>query len=370
MPDLSFTPRPNLNNQITPQLWGRIKLSNFMDISEEEFRQQISQIENHPLFKRLNSPLNPQTKIISYQRFPNTDINRNFCQLNEDITTGSKSPDLDPLLEKRKEILPYIKKMGIDNFKKYFLYSENEHTDQEIASACKITPDKVKSIQEVMDELYILDLTHPTPAVTASNSKTTPGVKIASIEKSEDSSNGQPEFKIGYFSPHYAKGRYSVNYKMLFQLKSKNEFSKSEFKEIERIVKQIELINTRRTMLHSIIKKILETQTDYFKTGDDNRLKPLTQQMLAKFLSVHRSTVNRVVNRKYIETPWGEEKYLKFFLINRKHFVKRILAQITKDSATDLADEVIKNMLKEKYNISLARRTICSYRNELDKKVS
>jgi len=369
MSDLSFTPRPNLSNRITPQLWGRIKLSNFMEIPEEEFRQQISQIEGHPLFKKLVTPDDPQSKIISYQRFPQTDINRNFCQLNEEITTESKSPDLSPLLEKRKELIPHIKKIGLDNFKKFFLYQDDNLTTEEIAQTCKVAPAKIKAIRELMDELYILDLTHPTPAVSSDGSKSR-GTKIASIEQDKEASEDQPRFKIGYFSPHYARGRYIVNYKKLVELKSQNGFSKSDFKEIERLVKHIELINARQTILYSIIKKVLDVQTEYFKTGDAGDLKPLTQQMLARHMSVHRSTINRMVNHKYIETPWGEEKYLKFFLINRKHFVKRILVQLTKDSSVILGDETIKNMLKEKYNITLARRTICSYRNELNKQVS
>lgn len=369
MSDLSFTPRPNLKNQVTPQLWGRIKLSNFMEIPEEEFRQQINQIESHPIFKKLVTPDDQQSKIISYQRFPQTDINRNFCQLNEEITTDSKSPDLSPLLEKRKELIPHIKKIGLDNFKKFFLYQDDDSSTEEIAQTCKIAPAKVKAIRELMDELYILDLTHPTPAISSAASKSH-GVKIASIEQDNETSGDQPVFKIGYFSPHYARGRYIINYKKLVELKSQNEFSKSDFKEIERLVKHIELINARQTILYSIIKKILDVQTEYFKTGDADSLKPLTQQMLARHLSVHRSTINRTVNHKYIETPWGEEKYLKFFLINQKHFVKIILVQITKDSSVNLADDIIKNLLKEKYNINLARRTICSYRHELDKKVS
>lgn len=391
MPELSFRPTSSLKPKITSQLWGRVKLSNFMELPEDEFCRLIRQLETQSLFKRLNTPIDPQEKIISRQRFPHTDFASRFYQIKEKITPDNKTPDLTPLLEKKQEIIPLVRKIGLDNFKQYFLYTEDNLSTATIARFCDITSNEVKTIRELMDEFCILDLTHPT-RVSPAAASVSPGVKIAAIEKEVGADPKQVSFKIGYFSPHYARGRYVINYKRLFNLKDRDRFPKDEFKKIARLIRNIELINSRHTILYQIIKSVMEIQTSYFRTGQEKDLKPLTQQMLARRLKVHRSTINRAINHKYLETPWGEEKYLKSFLMNQKGFVKKILTQIVNDSAvpsepargvllrapevkpkravsfgTELTDGTIKNILEQRYHIKLARRTICAYRHELNK---
>ncbi|MBI4833496.1 MAG: hypothetical protein HY811_01575 [Planctomycetes bacterium] len=365
MAELSLRPGTNLKTQVGTRLWGRVKLSNFMELPEKDFRKLIMETELHPFFKKLFVPDNPREKIISYQRFPQTDLADRYCQLNEEITVSRGAADISPLLEKKKELIPEIKKIGLDNFKRYFVTPDENLSKQDIAEACNIPLSQVKAIRELMDELYLLDLAHPM-AASAPVPAAAPGVKIAAIEHDDAPQAGQTAFKIGYLSTHYARGRYNVNYKRLFQLKSQNKFSSTDFREIEKLLKQIELINTRQTILYQVVKKIVNDQTEYFRTRDENALKPLTQQMLAKYLKVHRSTVNRAINHKYIETPWGDEKYLKFFLTNRKLFIKKILSQFNGDSGNKLTDEKIREIIRGKYNITLARRTICAYRNELN----
>lgn len=370
MPELSFRPRPGLKTSVSPQLWGRVKLSNFMELPEDEFRHLIKQVEDQPVFKRLLGFSNRQEKIITRQRFPQTDLASHFYQIKDEITAGSVAPDIAPLLKKRQEIIPRIKKIGEKNFKRFFLYSENNLSTERIARVCKIKPAEVKLIRELMDEISVLDLTQPTSVTPLSSAHTAPGVKIATIEADNGAVAGQNQFRIGYFSPAYARGRYVVDYKKLVQLKARDRFTQEESRKIERLIKQIELINARKTILYQIIKKLLDIQMDYFRTGQEASLTPLTQQMLARHLKVHRSTVNRAVNHKYLETPWGEVRYLKSFLNNQKQFVKRILLQITKDATAKLTDDSIKKILEEKYHIKLARRTICAYRQELNKKSS
>ena len=368
MPNLSFQFRPGVKTKITPQLWGRVKLSNFMELPEDEFRQLVKKVETHPLFQRLVLPDHPRKKIISRQRFPQSDFNRRFYQIKEGLTPGTRPPDLSPLLEKQQALLPRIQKIGEDNFKRFFLYPEDGLKVDEIARVCQISPAEVRAIQGLMDEFSVLDLTHPA-RVPATSPAAPAGTKIARIARPENKEGGS-EFQIEYFSSHYARGRYVVNYKKLFELKAQGEFSGGDTRKIERLIKEIELINARQTILHQVIKQVLDVQTVYFTTGQEDDLQPLTQQMLARHLKVHRSTVNRAINHKYLEAPWGEEKYLKFFLINQKKFVKRRIFKIVQQADKKISHQQIKNLIHKNYGINLARRTICAYSQELNSHLS
>ena len=140
------------------------------------------------------------------------------------------------------------------------------------------------------------------------------------------------------------------------------KFSPLKFRKIQNLIKKIELINTRRTALHRILSKITKAQAKYFSTGKEESLNPLTQQMIALEMGVHRSTVHRAIENKYIETPQGELKNLKFLLTNRKNCAQKLICKITKNSCAALTDEALRRILKENYNISVARRTVCAYR--------
>ena len=123
-PSLSLTPRPGLKTQLETKLWGRIKLSNFMDLHEPEYRTFILELENDQLFRRLAAVENPAERIFSRRRFPGTDLVRNFCELNENTMAAAPGPDLAPMLKKWDGLLPLIRRVGMENFKRYFLYDE------------------------------------------------------------------------------------------------------------------------------------------------------------------------------------------------------------------------------------------------------
>jgi RNA polymerase sigma-54 factor len=213
----------------------------------------------------------------------------------------------------------------------------------------------------MVDEFCILDLACPSLPGEPSQNPEPASSRIATIEK---------DLTIGYCPAQYARGRYAINYKKLYQLRVEGRFSKGEFQRIKQMIKNIELINMRLTILYRIITRIIETQRDYFLSGREEDLRPLTQQMLAVQLGVHRSTIHRAVTRKFVGTPWGETKSLKYFLGNSKRFVKSLLERIRKDSSVpqggaDLSDERVRRILNEKYAVQVARRTICAYRHEL-----
>ena len=121
---------------------------------------------------------------------------------------------------------------------------------------------------------------------------------------------------------------------------------------------------------------ILEFQKDYFLSGDETKLKPMILKDIAEIIDMDISTISRVANSKYIDTPFGTFLLKTFFSESMQtesgeevstREVKKILQDCieAEDKAKPLADEKLTDILKEKgYNI--ARRTIAKYREQLN----
>jgi len=124
------------------------------------------------------------------------------------------------------------------------------------------------------------------------------------------------------------------------------------------------------------INAIIDYQKEYFLTGDERKLKPMILKDIANKIDMDISTVSRVANSKYIDTPYGIKLLKTFFSEGFKNQdgenissieIKIILESLIKkeNKFNPITDENISKLLKEKgYNI--ARRTIAKYREQLD----
>lgn len=101
------------------KLIGRIKLSDFMDLNEEEFKDFIKNIESTPLFKKLMYPLNRQQKIIRFKTYSF----QKEIEFKDNVFISS-SFSLENILEENKDLLEIIKKWVKKNLKNtFFLFS-------------------------------------------------------------------------------------------------------------------------------------------------------------------------------------------------------------------------------------------------------
>jgi RNA polymerase sigma-54 factor len=119
---------------------------------------------------------------------------------------------------------------------------------------------------------------------------------------------------------------------------------------------------------------IVDRQRDFFEKGVQY-LKPLTLREVAEVIDMHESTVSRVTNEKYVQTPRGVLP-LKFFFSSglsttsgEEVSARGIKAQIQKlvteeNPSRPLTDQAIVNILK-KEGIQIARRTVAKYRDQL-----
>ena len=136
----------------------------------------------------------------------------------------------------------------------------------------------------------------------------------------------------------------------------------------------ISSIDQRQNTIERITRKILDRQQDFFIEGS-SKLKPMTMAEVADEIEVHETTVSRAIANKYLKTPHGTFPFKYFFTPGysgkdgdtvSNTSVKEIIGSIIEgeDSAKPLSDRKIVDILAEK-DISLARRTVAKYREEL-----
>ena len=138
----------------------------------------------------------------------------------------------------------------------------------------------------------------------------------------------------------------------------------------------IDAIKQRQNTLLVTMQAILEYQKEYFLTGDETKLKPMILKDIADMVQLDISTISRVANSKYVQTPFGTFLLKEFFSESLQtdtgeevstREVKKILQDCieAESKKKPLTDDQLAAILKEKgYNI--ARRTVAKYREQLD----
>ena len=137
----------------------------------------------------------------------------------------------------------------------------------------------------------------------------------------------------------------------------------------------IDAINQRQNTLYVTMKAIVDIQEEYFLTGDETKLKPMILKDVADKVGLDISTISRVANSKYVQTPYGTF-LLKFFFSEgitndegeevSTREIKKILkdAVESEDKSNPMTDEQLMIVLKEK-GYPIARRTVAKYREQL-----
>lgn len=356
-----------LNTEQVAKQIGGIRLSQLFESAENEFAKLIQEIENDPLFRKLMYPDSKNKKVINYKRFPCTELSRKFFEFNENIAVGNASFDIDSFLKKREEVVSIVERLGIDIFRQYFLYNEDGVSDEEIANGCKLAISDVQRIKDFVDDLAIHTEFYYPSTISAVNK--IPYSKIASVEKKNSHS-----FVIGYFSPLLVRGRYSINHKKIEDMKREALFSKKELRRLNKLLRNLEFINRRKTTIYQVIQHIIKTQVEYLRAADETKVNFLTQKELARRINVHPSVICRIIKYRSIEMPWGQEKPLKYFFSSRKEEIQDLVRNIIKEEKDKLrkglisqaySDEKIRNILKTDYKINIARRTVREYRKQL-----
>ena len=164
----------------------------------------------------------------------------------------------------------------------------------------------------------------------------------------------------------------------------KDSSDKSAQKDAVQFIKQkldsakwfIDAIKQRQETLFVTMNAIMHYQEEYFLEGDETKLKPMILKDIADMVGLDISTVSRVANSKYVETPYGTKLIKDFFSEAMKNTegedvstieIKKILQNVIEeeDKRKPLPDDKLAEILKDK-GYPIARRTVAKYREQLD----
>ena len=244
---------------------------------------------------------------------------------------------------------------------------------QKLMDKFGVDQEKLKEVFEIVSKL------NPKPggalANTSQNTHIVPDF-IMTIE------NGQVHVELN--RRNAPELRVSNSYKEMFAgYKRAPEKNKSQ-EEAVLFIKQkldsakwfIEAIEQRYNTLLMTINSIVEHQKAYFLSGDEKNLKPMILKDIADKINMDISTISRVANSKYIDTPYGTKLLKSFFSEGMKNEegedvstieIKKILEQLikTEDKKSPLTDSALSKLLKEE-GYPVARRTVAKYREQLE----
>jgi RNA polymerase sigma-54 factor len=138
----------------------------------------------------------------------------------------------------------------------------------------------------------------------------------------------------------------------------------------------IDAIKQRQETLFVTMNAIMYYQQEYFLEGEETKLKPMVLRDIADLVGMDVSTVSRVANSKFVDTPYGTKLIKEFFSEAMKNDqgedvstleIKKILKTVIEeeDKNKPLPDDQLVEILKEK-GYPIARRTIAKYRDLLD----
>ncbi len=164
-------------------------------------------------------------------------------------------------------------------------------------------------------------------------------------------------------SPEYVKMLLSKNID-----KTARDYLRRQYFEAQAL---IDALSNRNSTLLRVAKAIVDFQQDFF-TREDATPQPLTQQQIADKLGLDSSTVSRACNDKWMSTPRGLVAFKAFFpkavtgnvtSANVADVLRQIVDQ--EDKAHPLSDEKLADILKEKFQIEVSRKTVQEHRDRL-----
>ncbi len=236
-----------------------------------------------------------------------------------------------------------INDIVLENLIRYFLIELSEGKNGEICEKLKISEEKLK---EYLKEIRKLN---PIPA--------------RGFYMGDNINFIIPEAEIKKVGEKYIVSILEENLPKIKLKTIKNEENRNFYNSA---INLINFIEKRRETLKNILELILEKQYEYF-SKEEGKLKKFTSKEAAEILDLHQSTVSRAIKNKYVLSDKGILRIKDLFVLNGlKEEICDLIEEIilNEDRERPFTDQYISEYLKDK-GISVARRTVAKYREEL-----
>jgi RNA polymerase sigma-54 factor len=228
------------------------------------------------------------------------------------------------------------------------------------------------SLDKVLDALSIISSLELKPGLFYSDEETIYIIPDVYVYRMGD------EFYIVLNDDGLPKLRISAFYKEIFARKDNvsqatKEYIKEKLKGASWLIKSI---HQRQRTIYKVAESVVKFQRGFFESGP-SYMKPMILKDVAEDIEMHESTVSRVMNNKYMYTPYGVYE-LRYFLnsgiqsvngmdrvasLSVKERIKKIVKN--EDKSKPYSDQEIATILKRS-NIDIARRTVAKYREMLE----
>ena len=247
----------------------------------------------------------------------------------------------------------------------------NHHFDlfrkMDLREIARKTGHSLAEIKEVVEKIKGFD---PKPGRNYATEQPIYVVPDVHVIKGED---GFDVFLNDEGVPDLRMNKYYVELFVSDKLKGDTkDYIKKKIKQAEWFMRSLQ---QRQRTLYLVAKSIVDFQREFFEKGI-RCLKPLILKDVANYVGVHESTVSRITSNKYMGTPSGVFE-MKFFFTTgvgsengdaqSANAVMDCISEIVakEDKESPLKDEEIVALLKERFNVKIARRTVAKYREVL-----
>lgn len=354
--------------------------------SYENMLSEGASLQSHLLQQVQVSFDEPEEKLIAWEIVGNIDDSGYFRSTVEEIAAGvDTSPDrVEAVLDVIHEFEPagvgardlaecllvQLRGRGLDggleeSIVRYHL------RDLEARKLKKIARDQKTTIEDVVDAARVIASLEPNPGRSFASEAVqyiVPDINIYKVGTEyhvQLVEEGLPQLKINNL---YRRLRRSGSLSA-----TDKEFLEKKFNSARWLIKSI--LQRQQTIL-KVSKSIVKFQRDFLDHGI-KYLKPLVLRSVAEDIDMHESTVSRVTNKKYAQTPQGLLE-LKFFFnsgIGRRggesmasvsvmNLIRRLIEE--EDPAKPLSDLELVRRLQEEHGLDIARRTVAKYRGILN----
>ena len=269
----------------------------------------------------------------------------------------------------RESLLIQLEEKDLKNSLAYRIVQDHIHeldrkSILQIAKLMSVTVEKAQAAMNVIKNLS------PTPTRGRFDAGAMPVIPDLIVERVGE------EYVVMHNDSYVPKLRINANYKNLMKRNNKSSQGTKQYvrQKLEQARWLLNSINQRRSTMINVMGAIIEKQKGFFESGPEF-IKPMIMEDIARAVDMNVATISRVSNSKYVQTPFGVYEIKYFFNSGiakadgenmAKRAVKQRIEEIIKAEPPDKphSDQEIFRLLN-KEGITLARRTVTKYREEL-----
>ncbi|MGY4688989.1 RNA polymerase factor sigma-54 [Salibacterium sp. K-3] len=261
-------------------------------------------------------------------------------------------------LKRRQPRHPLAEKIVTEHLQDF-----GERKWKELSSRMNVT---LEDIQAVHDDIQQLD---PHPGAGFGGESPVRLIPDVYVEREGHS------FVVRLRDDSLPKIRMNRQYRHLLEQKAEGEAAEYAEKKYRQLVWLLKSIDQRQHTIRAVTEAVVHHQEEFFRRGS-SALRPLTLKDIAEEAGVHESTVSRTTANKYVQTPHGLFELKYFFTTGIEgqngswtsaYAVKNLIREKVEEENKQkpLSDQKIASLMEAEKEISVSRRAVAKYREEL-----